>query len=159
MTTIYFEVKNNCALYKDYFEFIDNLTKIKNTFKQLRKEFGIETSNFYLVPTKLHICPTEHDMEKFKEQLKKNSIGEFKKNSPASARWRELTKDFGIFAKPRIFWYMKITGNIKERLFHSGNKLYCSVESTGLCDMPKWGIKMKASEFYKVLEDLEESAE
>ena len=88
--------------------------------------------------------------------MKKTNDGEFKKNSEVSKMWIGLVKDIENFDKPRLLFYFNLIGHRwKERLFHIGDKLYCSIESDGEVSTPDFVIEMKASEFYKVIEEEE----
>lgn len=158
MGNIYFEVKKTSKLYEDYFSYIKNVLVISDCFKSLCEEFGIETTEFYMTNTELKIVPTQNDFEKFKSQMKKTSYGTFKKSSLMSKKWLEITKDIKPFKKPQMFYYLNIYGSWKERLFHIGEKLYCSIETNHLVEVPEWGIEMKASELYRVIEESEDKA-
>lgn len=86
--------------------------------------------------------------------IKKTNDGEFKKNTEVSKMWVELVKDIGHFEKPELLFYFDLIGHRwKERLFHIGEKLYCSIESDGEVSTPDFAIEMKASEFYRVIEE------
>lgn len=85
--------------------------------------------------------------------------GEFKKMSAPYKMWMSLTKDIASFTKPQLFYYMKdLIGRWRERLFDFDGKLYCSIESEREeeIETPEWADEMKASEFYKILEESEE---
>lgn len=150
----YFEVKPDCALYKEYFDHEKAGEKIKAAFNQVREKFGIETTTFYLQKDRLRIEATDKDMEKF--SIKKGNSGEFRKNSAPSKMWVELVKDIAHFERPELMFYFPLIGHRwKERLFHIGEKLYCSIESDGEVSTPDFVVEMKASEFYKIIEDVE----
>lgn len=156
----YFEIKPDCALYKEYFACEKAKEKIKDAFEQVREKFGIETTVFYLKKDRFWIKATDKDMEKFSRMMKKDSVGEFKKNSAPSKMWVELVKDITHFERPKMIYYVPLIGHRwKERLFHIGEKLYCSIESDGKVSVPEFAVEMKASEFYKVIEDAESEGE
>lgn len=153
----YFEIKTDCALYKDYFAHEEDKPKIVEAFKKVCEKFGIETSGFYMKKNTFWIVPTEGDREKFSDIMKKTNYGEFKKNSEPNKMWRDLVKDIEYFEKPRLIFYFNLLGyRWKERLFHIGDKLYCSIESDGEVSTPDFAVEMKASEFFKIIEDNEE---
>lgn len=154
----YFEIKPDCALYKEYFAHEKAGEKIKAAFEQVREKFGIETTVFYLKKDRFHIAATEKDMEKFSGMMKKGNVGEFRKNSAPSKMWVELVKDIAHFNKPKLIFYTRMNCfRWKERMFHIGEKLYCSItDSDGEISVPEFAVEMKASEFYKVIEDAEE---
>lgn len=152
----YFEIKPDCALYKEYFAHERAGEKIKAAFNEVKEKFGIETSTFFLYKDRFRIAATDKDMEKFFSMMKKGNVGEFKKNTAVSKMWVELVKDIVHFEKPRLFYYFPALGHRwKERLFHVGDKLYCSIESDGEVSVPDFAVEMKASEFYKIIEDAE----
>lgn len=152
----YFEIKTDCVLYKDYFAHEEDEPKIVSAFKAVCEKFGIETKEFYMRKNIFWIVPTANDREKFSGIMKKSNYGEFKKNSEVSKMWLDLVKDIEHFEKPKLFYYFDLLGHRwKERLFHIGEKLYCSIESDGEVSTPKFATEMKASDFYKVIEDNE----
>lgn len=155
----YFEVKPGSALYEDYFAYLGNRKEVMAAFDKVCEEFGIETKSFYLTNRTFRIVPTDADREKFSGMMKKTSDGEFKKMSAPYKMWISLTKDIAPFTKPQLFYYMKdLIGRWRERLFDFDGKLYCSIESESEEEMetPEWADEMKASEFYKILEESEE---
>lgn len=152
----YFEIKPDCVLYKAYFAHKKDEPKIVSAFKEVCEKFGIETKEFYMKKDRFWIVPTANDREKFAGMMKKTNDGEFKKNSEVSKMWIGLVKDIENFDKPRLLFYFNLIGHRwKERLFHIGDKLYCSIESDGEVSTPDFVIEMKASEFYKVIEEEE----
>lgn len=156
----YFEIKPDCELYKDYFAHERAREKINAAFEQVREKFGIETTLLYLKKDRFWIKATGKDMEKFSRMMKKDSVGEFKKNSAPSKMWVELVKDISHFERQSVVFYIHMTCyRWKERLFHIGEKLYCSIESDGEVSVPEFAVEMKASEFYKVIEDAESEGE
>lgn len=153
----YFEIKPDCALYKEYFAHEKAKERILEAFNRVREKFGIETTVCSLHKDRLWIKATDKDMEKFSRMMKKDSVWEFKKNSAPSKMWVELVKDIAHFERPKMIYYVPLIGHRwKERLFHIGEKLYCSIESDGKVSVPEFAVEMKASEFYKVIEDAEE---
>lgn len=157
----YFEIKPDCALYKEYFAHEKAGEKIVAAFNQVREKFGIETTVFYLKKGRFHIAATDKDMEKFSGMMKKGNVGEFRKNSAPSKMWVELVKDIAHFERPQLLYYFSclLGRRWKERLFHIGDKLYCSIESDGEVSVPEFAVEMKASEFYKIIEDAESEGE
>ena len=154
----YFEVKQGSKLYNDSFTYIEDYKKAVAAFKQTCEEFGIETTGFYPCKEYLHIDPTRQDVKKFSDDLLKNSYGVFKKNSPQSKRWRELTKDIQFFYKPQLMNYMSFdAGRWSERLFNVNEKLYASINTDRNAEiiLPDFAVEMKASDFYKIIEEQE----
>lgn len=153
----YFVVNEDSGLHADYFAWKGNHKKILDAIEKVREEFGIETKQFYLDQKRLHIHPSENDSKKFKDMMKKGGWGEFKKNSEPSKMWVELVKDILQFKKPQLFYYFDMLGHRwRERLFDIDGKLYGSIESDQEVKMPDFVTEIKASEFYKIIEDYEE---
>ena len=153
----YMEIRKDCQLYKDYFEWVGNWDAIKKLFNGIKEKYGIEATGFYLFKDVFKIVPTENDNKKFVSILKKTSYGEFKKNTEISKEWVSGVKEIGRIKKPKLFYYFDSLGHKwKERLFHIGDKLYCSISSDGEVSVPKFALEMKASEFYKIIEESEE---
>lgn len=152
----YFEIKPDSALYKEYFAHENAGEKIKAAFNEVKEKFGIEATVFFLHKDRFRIAATDKDMEKFSSMMKKDSAGEFRKNTVISKMWVDLVKDIAHFERPKMIYYVPLIGHRwKERLFHVGDKLYCSIESDGEVSVPDFAVEMKASEFYKVIEDAE----
>ena len=153
----YMEIRKDCQLYKDYFEWVGNWDAIKSLFNGIKEKYGIETTEFYAIKNSFKIVPTENDNKKFGAILKKTSYGEFKKNTEISKEWVAGVNKIGRIEKPELFYYFDLLGHRwRERLFHIGEKLYCSIESDGDVSVPKFALEMKASEFYKIIEESEE---
>lgn len=157
MADKYFRIKEGCLLYEDYFAHKADRKKIASAFTEVREKYGIETQEFYLSKKYFRIVPTNNDNKKFADCLKKTSYGEFKKNSEISKAWIELVKDIEYMEKPRLIFYFDSLGHHwKERLFDIDGVLYCSIEGDGEVSAPDFAEEMKASEFYKIVEDYEE---
>ncbi len=90
--------------------------------------------------------------------MKKTNYGEFKKSSEPCKMWLSLVKDIKHFERPKLFYYfdMLLGNSWKERLFAVGDKLYCSIERDGEINTPDFAIEMKASEFYKIIESIQD---
>lgn len=154
----YFEIQADCDLYRKYFAYKNDAPKVVAAYKEVCEKFGIETKQFYVTKAYLRIVPTEADREKFESLMKKTNYGEFKKNSEPCKMWVSLVKDIENFEKPKLFYYFDLLGHRwKERVFEVENKLYCLIESDGEVSTPDFAIEMKASEFYKIIESIEES--
>lgn len=154
----YMEIQNDCKLYKDYFEWVGNWDVIKSLFHGIKEKYGIETTGFYTYKDRFQIVPTENDNKNFSSMLKKTSYGEFKKNTEISKEWISGVEKIGRINKPQLFFYFNLLGHRwKERLFHIGDKLYCFIESDGEVSVPRFALEMKASEFYKIIEESEEN--
>lgn len=153
----YFIVKQDSQLYVDYFTYIEDKKKINKLFKQLAEKHGIETKEYY--PSKnLGIVGTKNDLIKFANQLKKDSTF-FKLKSEINKEWSEFTKEIKNWNKPSPGWYLQksLLGRYNTRLFSIDGILYCSIEADAEFETEAWMQEMKASEFFKTIEDYEES--
>lgn len=154
----YMEIRKDCQLYKDYFEWVGNWDAIKSLFNGIKEKYGLESEGFYPHKDRFRVVPTENDNKKFESMLKKTSYGEFKKNTDISKEWISGVQEIGRIKKPKLFYYFDLLGHRwRERLFHIEDKLYCSIESDGEVSVPKYALEMKASEFYKTIEEMEEN--
>lgn len=158
----YFEVKLNSNFYQKYFDFRDISDKVNELFKQFAKDNGIETRKYYQNIERLVIIPTEADKIKFKGMFVSNSDTDFKKTSSICKSWVKLCKEHGLKTpvKPNLLWDSSCelgSYSISSRLFHIKEKLYGSIDNK--CDadikMTDDFIEMKASEFWKIVEDEE----
>lgn len=155
MSEYYMTVQPESNLYKDYFAWTKDYEKIMDIYGQVSNKFGIETSKFYPFKSRLAIVPTEKDKEKFKRYLLKDGES-FRKNSEPSKEWVQAVKDIKFMTKPSPTTYTAwLVGRASSRLFAVGDVLYCSIETEYDFPMPDWGVEMKTSEFYKVIESLE----
>jgi hypothetical protein len=155
----YFVVNPECALCKDYFAYRDDVEKINEAFKSIASKYGIETHSYY--PSKiLGIAGTKNDLIKFKNKLKKDSEF-FKLKSEINKEWGELTKDISIWRKPNPSRYLSkwIMSKHNTRLFAIDGVLYGSIETEESFETEEWMQEMKASEFFKIIEDYKESGE
>ena len=154
----YFEIKKGSSLYESYFLWVEDYKKVGKAFKTIKEDFGIETNEFYARKDTFHIVPTDNDWQNFKDQMTKSDYGVFKKNTPITKAWLALVQDIQYMDKPRLFYYMHFYGRWSEQMFHDGDKLYGCMKTKNDSEfkLPDFCIPMKASEYYQVLEKLEE---
>lgn len=161
----YFEVKRDSDFYKKYFDFLDMSDKVNELFKQFVKENNIETKQYYQNTERLSIIPTEKDKIAFKGMFVQNSNTAFKKTTPICKSWVSLCKEHGLKTprKPNLLWDSSCklgSYSVGSRLFHIGEKLYGSIDNK--CDanikLTDDFVEMKASEFYKIIEESEEKS-
>lgn len=158
----YFLVTDKCSLKKDFLDFKENSKKVNEIAKSFMRGQGMETTRYGLSGEAFYIVPTESDLKKFDSQLCKATVDEelrrFKKNSEVSKLWLEHLKlnELKIIERPFLPFYFKdCLGNFRYRLFSLDREVYCSVESENVDAIV--GVKeMKASEFFKVIEDYEQ---
>lgn len=154
---IYFKVNEESKLYKDFFDYCEDKKKVLAAFRTIKEKHGIEATGLYPHKEVLIIDPTENDAVKFASQMKKSDKRQFKKNSPIAKEWCSLVADLEHMEKPRMWNYLRIYGGRwSERLFEIGTTLYGSLECEGGFEIPDFLQEIKASEFYKAIEEEEE---
>lgn len=160
---IYFRVKRDNPIYKKYFEWWNNLDNVKRKWEQFRKLEGIEATQF--VPRQeLYIVPTEVDLINFGRFLCKDifpgGLRKFKKTSSVQKDWeRFCNNNVKFIDKPILFYNFPIMGKSRTRLFHYNDDVYGSISSDYIEDdfkIPDGYEQIKASEFYKIIETIEE---
>lgn len=158
-----FYIIRDTKLINDYKEWEEDDKKICQAFVELKEEFGIESSEYYPNTLRLKLCPTNSDLEKFRNSLLSNSTEVFKARSKENKRWLELMKEKQIkgLRKPFIKDYLSagvIGGKMWSTLFEIEGTLYGhfkTVQEKKI--LPQEGfIEIKASEYYKTIEDYEE---
>ena len=158
----YFIVNKEHHIYKEYFEWKDCANKLAKKFNEFKNKTGIET-NLFVPQKELLIVPNNNDLKICEKVLYKKDYGHglrgFKKNSSFNKLWEELTKDIVFKYKPTLFYDFPIFGKTRTRIFDYKNKVYCSLDTDYLTKetkIPQGYKEIKASEFYKVIEDIEE---
>ena len=152
----YFKVNEGCQLHTDYFSWKEDKKKIKEAMQEVCKKFGIEAEQFYMQKNRLHIVPTQNDIKNFSAMMTKNDYGRFKKTSEPSKMWVELVKDIEHFHKPRLFNYIHFHAHgWSENLFDIDGVVYGLLKDVYEVNLPNFVVEIKASEFYKIIEDYE----
>jgi hypothetical protein len=71
--------------------------------------------------------------------------------------WIELVKDIQHFNKPRLYNYIHFRANgWSENLFDIDGVVYELLKDVDEVNLPNFVVEIKASEFYKIIEDYEE---
>lgn len=153
----FFIVKNE-GLIKQVKEFESMRIKINDAFKEFSEKHDIETNRYYQHTDLLRISPTENDIEKFRNQLKVDNET-FKVKSAMNKEWVELCKANGLTTPEKPSWeLMRLVGTglwrFSSRLFSLNDKVYGSLEMDTPFELPEADfIELKASEFYKIIEE------
>lgn len=157
---IYFIVNEESKLYKDFFSYLEDREKVFAAFRTIKEKHGIETTGLYPHKEVLMIDPTENDVVKFASHLKKSDERQFKKTSPIAKEWCSLVADLEHIEKPSLWSYLRIySGRWSESLFNIGTTLYGSLGTQEIekgFEVPEFLQEIKASEFYKAIEEEEE---
>lgn len=154
----YFEIKKNSDLYRDYFHYLDVSQMNRDFYKSFSAKHGIEASTFAMCIDCLWIDATDADVEKFGNALtNKDKYGgrRFKKNSTIGKEYAKLVNGVELASKP-IYWDygVRFYSQFKTRMFDIGDKLYGSMEAdTPNLELIPSMIEMKASEFFKIIEE------
>lgn len=159
----YFKIKKENHIYNDYFKWWNNLDNVKIKWEQFRKLEGIETSKF-VQNQELYIVPTEADLVNLGKFLYKKTfpggLRKFKKTSNVQKDWERFCKNnLELINKPILFYDFPISGKTRTRLFHYKDEVYCSIDNENInkeFKIPEGYEEIKASEFYKIVELIEE---
>lgn len=156
----YFIVTEKSDLHKDYLDYRENSRLINEHYKEFAKENDIEAEEYCPSNKYLHIIPTEKDLERFDKVLLKptgQGLRSFKLNSKIAKNWaKSLTeKGLKVLSKPYIpFYFRNGFGRSRTRIFNIGEAVYCSYEADrNNIECPEGFIEIKASEFYKIIEN------
>ena len=156
----YFILKNKTLIEK-LKEYESMKNKVNETFAEFSKEYGIETTGYYQTTTELKIVPTVKDCQKFRDQLKAD-CETFKKKSVMNKAWVKLCeiRELRTPHKP-VFELASLIDNgiyrFKSSLFSLGNDVYGSFEADICFNLPSEDFEeLKASEFYKAIEEYEQ---
>jgi len=153
----FFIVKNEklIELHKEY----ESMKKrVNDAFVEFSKKHGIEANEYYQQTGHLKIIPTENDKQKFASQLTKDGLT-FRKNSPLAKEWVSTCKELGLETPWKPTWELRdligYTNRCRHRLFSLDGKLYGSFEMDFDFELPtEHFTELKASEFYKIIEDV-----
>jgi hypothetical protein len=155
----FYIVTPDSSVHKDYLDYREMSERVNGAFVEFAKEQGFETHEYYQSAQFLHICPTDGDTQKFGKYFKKDTPGLFKKNSPLAKAWFDKCQILELRSprKPHLGFEFRVYGRTSSRLFMINNVLYASFRAD--CDFKNLaGLKeLKASEFFKVIEEYEES--
>lgn len=157
----YYIVAPDSPVHKKYLDYKAMSEKVNIAFKEFAKEWEIETHEYYQSVEYLHICPTESDAKKFGKYFKKDASGLFKKNSPLAKDWADKCRALGLTSafKPNLGFEIAVYGRSRSRLFMIKDILYASFEIDRDYENPEGFKEIKASEFFKIVEEYEESLE
>ena len=155
----FYTVNEGSSLYKDYWDWRNNIEPNKKIVTDFFSEFGIEAFLYHPGSTRIGIVPTENDKTKFAKQLCSKETNEglrfFKRNSAINKEWVKRAANLKNVSKPSPVWHNKYMGQSSSRLFDHSGVLYCSFSANQI-EMPTDTFtEIKGSEFYKILEEIE----
>ena len=154
----YYEVTKGSPLHKEYMDYLANDKIIREISHEFLINNNIDTKEYASTKDTFYIVPTEKDIENFDKILCKeleNGLRAFKAKSKIGKVWKETLKDKGVqpLHKPMLMLYFNVYGNTQSRLFAIDDKVYCSFKSEYNFSNPDGFIELKASEFFKIVED------
>lgn len=159
----YFIVTEQSRLHKSWFAYKENREQLRKFVKDFKVANGIEADGYYADNHNFYIVPTEQDKATFGSALcspVNDGLRKFKKSTKIGKAWLKALEDadFKIIGKPMVILYFKgLQGRHRSRIFDQDGVLYCSLDPAE-GDTPEGFVEMKASEFFKVVEDQRESA-
>lgn len=158
----FYKIRKGSEFYKEYFDYLENTVNVNEVVKEFMATNNIDTSEYYPCTNVLYIVPTAKDVEKFDMVLSKeigNNLRPFKKTSKINKAWVELlkSKNLKVLEKPNLCFIFNVCGKYSTRLFHIEDELYCSMKTHYAFESPEIEgfIEIKASEFFKIIEDEE----
>lgn len=161
----YFIVTEANPLHNDYKAYRNNSKLINEHVKQFCQSHGIKAEEYVANNDSFYIVATNEDKINFKSSLGKaveQGIYPFKKNSKIGKAWVESLKEkkLKVLHRPMVGMYFRNAyGRHRSRLFEFEGNVYCSFESeSGEVNVPEGMKEIKASEFFKVIEDSEKVA-
>jgi len=163
MAEKYFIITSESKHRQEYINYRVNSLVLNEIVKKFMLKHSIETTKYYPTKSRFYIYPTESDSRLLKEQLCISRTGsgsqQFKLTSKIAKDWIEIIEPMEILYQPRVPDYFKgYYGRTHSRLFQIEDIVYCSFESDNEeeIETPSGFIEIKASEFYKAVEDREE---
>jgi hypothetical protein len=151
----YYVVPKETDLHTKYFAYKENLKTVNEDVKDFMLSHGIKSTEYWCSSTQFAIVPTEEDIKSFSRHLRqgkdKNGLRLFRKDSFITKEWTE--KNIKVLDKPHTMFSFSGNGRSSSRLFDINGILYCSRESEYDFECLEQFHEIKASEFFKVIED------
>ena len=154
----FYIVTDKSSLNKDYWKYKNNIKEVNKYVKEFLAKEGINAKYYGVETERLYIIPTERDIARLAGKLTKpldNGLRSFKTNSVIGKRWIKFVRDnnIKILYKPTVGFYFNAFGKSASRLFDIEDILYCSYESEFDFENPCGFMEIKASEFFKAIEN------
>lgn len=162
-----FIIDKSSKLYRKYAAWKENFEENCKIVKDFLCEHDISPRYFCFDKEALYIVPTDESLTKYKNQFKKQpeawlrgkgSLYVFKKNSPVGKAYTAL--DLTVLTEPMPAMYIdEPIRRVSWRLFIHDEVLYVTLESDDITvdtEFPTDWKEMKRSDFYKILENMEE---
>lgn len=166
-TERFFIVRDGSSLsrqYTTYQAFVDLSVKVFHAFAE---DVGMDvTTKFYPDPDQLGIVPVGKDEETFEPYFTKavhdGGLRLFRKNSIINHQWQRAAQkaDLQFVRRPSPTWDLGLSLRGSFRLFDHNGVLYLSLDIPADLGAEVHAdlTEIKGSEFWKVIEDIEEEA-
>lgn len=156
----YFEITKESPHYDEWFDYLkadDNQREIMRSFA---KEHDINIEEYMIWKDKLWVRPDLNEI--YSSQFGKEreqGTAPFKKTSPIGKAFSKISVVKA--RKPFVPWFFKDHyGKSQFREFDCDGKVYCQFNTEYETDeVPKGFVRIKASEFYKAIEQKESAKE
>jgi len=160
----FYIAEEGSKLRKDYLKHLESVKKVRDLIIKFFDAHDIATDKYYANNKYLHIAPTEDDKKKFAKQLckPKDGLYRFRANSKINKAWvRTLeANEVQVISKPIVPLYFDRYwgGKMQSRLFEINGVVYCSFNADREFKPTDKLKEIKASEFFKVIEDYNKRA-
>lgn len=157
----FFIVTEESPLFAEYQDYKESRKAVDDFYRRFCAAHSIESKEYSPGKEHIYIVPTDADKEKFGKQLCKpinDGLCRFRNNSEIKKAWvTDVNKEnLKILHRPIMQFYFENWGKGSSRLFDINDIVYCSYQSENV-NVPDGMIEIKASEFYKVIEESEET--
>lgn len=156
----YFEITKESPHYAEWFDYLKADAEQRATMKSFAKEHGININTYLIWHDKLWVIPEENESlaSQFGKE-REQGVAPFKKTSVIGKAFAKMNIERA--QKPFVPWFFSDEyGRTQSREFDYNGRVYCQFNSEyELTETPKGFIRIKASEFFKVLEALEDKNE
>ena len=154
----YFEITKESVHYEQQLTYEEDFHKEKSAVKNFMSDYEVKGSGYMLYQGYFWVTDNSENRERFAGQIRKETLNgciSFKKASKVGKAFTD--RNIKKAQKPFVpFFFDDCYGTTKTRIFSVNGKVYCSIEQTDDAERlqcPKGFIEIKASEFYKIIED------
>lgn len=144
---------------KMYLDYQQNRKEVNEIVNSFMEGHGIEANEYAIGMRYFMIKPTQNDFDRLSTQMKKDSyvnvLSSFKKNSQIFKELFKIleNKNMKILHRVMIQFAFPCCGKSRSRLFEYNGEVYASYEHESDFKNPDGLQEIKASEFYKIIEE------
>ena len=153
----FFEITKDSRHYQEWFDYLKADEQQRVQIRKFGKKHNVTIQVYSIWNDSLWVKPelNEHLQDQF-AKAQTQGVARFKFTSPIGKAFKQA--EIKRAEKPFVPWFFKgCYGKSKTREFDYDGKVYCQIESESkITETPIGFIRIKASEFYKVLEALQE---